>query len=226
MDSTLMSLLAAAGLAGASGHRAFVPAFLLGVMHHLGPVFQQADGSPFFALSPGYAWLAHPVVMVVLGGLMVLEYLAEANPDVPELTEWALRAPKLVSGFIVVAALVGAIDDSTVLMATSGLLGAGTALAVDGVRSEIKHVVNDSVGEATDGKGTKALAVAETGWSAGMTVAAIVVPIVILAAGVALFVAWRGRKAIGEAARVPCPSCGQPRHRDATACPHCKAAIA
>ena len=35
METALYSLLQAAGLAGASGHRAFIPALALGILHHI-----------------------------------------------------------------------------------------------------------------------------------------------------------------------------------------------
>lgn len=218
-------MLTAAGLATATGHRAFVPALLLGVVHHLSAAFP-GDTGPFFQLGPDWAWLASPVVMIILGALVVLEFMAESNPDVPELTEWALKAPKLVAGFIVVAALVGTVDDSSVLMVGSGVLGAGTAFGVDTIRAQVKHAVDGSLGDATDGMSTKTLAVAETGWSLGVSTVAIVVPLAVLVVGVVTWFVWKGRNAIGKGKRVPCPACGVDRHPDARACPHCKAAIA
>jgi hypothetical protein len=218
-------MLTAAGLATATGHRAFIPALLLGAVHHLSIAFP-GDSGPFFALGADWAWLASPIVMLILGALVVLEFLAESNPDVPELAEWALKAPKLVAGFVVVAALVGTVNDSAVLMVGSGVLGAGTAFGVDTVRAQVKHALDGSLGNATDGMSTKTLAVAESGWSLGVSTVAIVVPLAVLAVGAVSFFVWKGRKLIGREKRVPCPACGAPRLPEARACPHCQAAIA
>jgi hypothetical protein len=225
MPETLVAILTGAGLAGAAGHRAFVPAFLLGLLHQLAAGMAGASGEPFFALGDSFAWLSHPAVLVVLGGLTVLEYVAEANPDIPELTEWALRAPKMVSGFLVVAATVGSVDGNLMLLVGSGVLGAGTALGVDKIRSSVKRLVDEPLRDASDGASTKTMAVAETGWSVGMTVVAIVAPVLVLAGAVVLFLAWKGGGAAAKARKVPCPSCGESCHPEATACPHCRAAI-
>lgn len=222
-----MGILGAAGLAGATGHRAFVPALLLGVAHHLGPMFPDSAGAPGFALSADWAWLASPIVMVVLGALLVLEYLAESNPDIPELSEWAMKAPKLIAGFIVVAAYVGQINDdgSTAAMISSGLLGSGVALGVDGMRSKVKQALDSSLGDATDGVSTKAVAIAETGWSLSVGVIAVVVPLAILLVAAITWFVWAGRRTIVKARMEPCHTCGADRHPQATACPHCRAAI-
>jgi uncharacterized protein DUF4126 len=217
----LTAILSSAGLAGATGHRAFIPAFLLGLFHHVAPLI----GSSFSLAGGKFVWLADPVVMSALGALMILEYVAEANPDLPEITEWALKAPKLIAGFVVVAAMVGTMDASMTTMVASGVLGAGTALTVDGLRAKVKHALNDSVGDATDGGSTKAMALAETGWSMGLTAIAVVVPILVAVAAVVSFGIYKGKGALTGNKFVPCPTCDQPRHPEATACPYCKESI-
>mgnify|MGYP001269885919 CR=1 FL=1 len=221
MTDGLMSLFQAAGLAGASGHRAFIPALALGAAHHLG-----LNG---FELNQHFTWLADPAVMAVLGGLTVVELLAEMNPDAPEIVNLAMKLPKMVSGFVVVAASVGTVNDSMTLMAASGVLGAGTALTVDSLRAQAKHAVHDHVGEASDGLSTKVMGGAESIWSGVLAVLSVVLPVV-AAAGLLLIAGlwWGGRRtaqATAEAKYVPCPSCKEPRHPEATACPHCRSAI-
>ena len=72
---------------------------------------------------------------------------------------------------------------------------------------------------------SKAMSVAETGWSAGLSAGAVLVPLIVLGAAALLGVAWFARKALVRSRRVPCPACGESRHPDASVCPHCKAAI-
>ncbi len=218
MPTGLMQLFQAAGLAGASGHRAFIPALAMGMWHHL---------DPNFTLSETFAWLGDPVVMAVLGALTLVELLAEMNPDAPEIVNLSLKLPKLVSGFVVVAASVGQMsNDNMPAMIASGILGAGTALTVDSLRANVKHSVDESLADTTDGHSTKVIGAVETAWAGALAVAAVVAP-VIAAIGILLLVGiwWGGRRA-ARAKFVACPACGEPRHPSATACPHCQAAIA
>lgn len=225
MPGSVLSILSAAGLAGSAGHRAFIPALAVGALHHVAAASAGAGETPFFALSGNFAWLGDPVVMVVLGVLTVVELLAEANPDVPELVNLAMKLPKAASGFILAAAAMGQMSESSMLLATSGLLGAGTALGVDHVRADVKHTVDEGMGEATDGMSTKAISVAESGWSLGLAGVSITMPVLVLAAGAIFGAVWFWRRS-KNAAKLPCPACTKPVHPQATACPHCRAAIA
>ena len=225
MEGALMSLLQAAGLAGASGHRAFIPALVLGILHHVAAAAAGPGAVPTFALSSEFTWLADPVVMGVLGVLTVVEILAEMNPDAPELVNLALKLPKLVSGFVVVAASVGQVSDSWTLMAASGVLGAGTALTVDSLRADAKHTIDETLSDASDGHSTKVIGGAESAWAGVLAVGSIVFPI-IAAVGILLLLGiWYGIRHAAQAKFLPCPSCNEPRHPKATACPSCKASI-
>jgi hypothetical protein len=225
MEGALMSLLQAAGLAGASGHRAFIPALALGILHHISAAAAGPGVDPTFALGADFAWLADPVVMSVLGALTLVEILAEMNPDAPELVNLSLKLPKLVSGFVVVAASVGQVSESWTLMAASGVLGAGTALTVDSLRADVKHTVDETLSDASDGHSTKAIGAGESVWAGLLAVGAIVFPI-IAAVGLLLLVGiWWGGKRAARAKHVPCPECGAMRHPQASVCPSCKQAI-
>ena len=196
----LMSILTAAGLAGASGHRAFIPVLGLGALHHYAAMTVEAGKEPFFALSESFAWVADPVVMSVLGVLAVVEILAEMNPDVPELVNLAGKLPKAAAGFIATAALVGTLNENAMLLGASGLLGGAGALTVDSLRAQVKSNLDEPLADASDGWSTKLFSVAETGWSAGMVVVAFAAPVLVLLAGGALFALWRVGKKREEAA--------------------------
>ena len=225
METALYSLLQAAGLAGASGHRAFIPALALGILHHISAAAAGPGIDPTFALSGPFVWLADPIVMSVLGVLTIVEILAEMNPDAPELVNLTLKLPKLVSGFVVVAASVGQVSESWTLMAASGVLGAGTALTVDSLRADVKHTVDESLSDASDGHSTKAIGAAESVWAGALSVGAIVLPIIAAVGMLLLAGIWWGGKHAQRAKFIACPSCGESRHPNATACPHCKEAI-
>jgi hypothetical protein len=213
MAADLMNILTGAGLAGASGHRAFLPPLLLGVAHR----------AEWFTLSEKFQWLADPKVMAILAVLTIVEYVAEKNPDAPELVNLALKLPKLVSGFVVAAAATGTVDENVMLLATSGLFGSGISLSVDKLRADVKHAVQEPLSDATHGHSDRAMGVAETAWSGFLAVMAWVVPILaILALGVLVGV-WFARRKFEDANRVACPKCGHEVMAAARVCPGCKA---
>ena len=223
---SLMNILGSAGLAGASGHRAFIPALALGVTHRLAEATATAGAEPWFALSPQFEWLASPVVMAVLGVLTLVEVLAEMNPDAPELVNLSLKLPKMVSGFVVAAAHTGTVSDDVTMMVGSGILGAGAALGVDSMRAEVKHTVDETLSDSSDGLSTKVIGGTESIWAIGLSWAALVLPIVAAVFLVLLVGVWLGTRRAARAKYVPCAACGEARHPEASACPHCRAAIA
>lgn len=226
MTETLSTILAGAGLAGATGHRAFLPAFALGLWHRVAAASASGGEAPSFALSPQFAWLGDTTVLVVLGVLVLVEFLAEANPDAPELVNLALKLPKVVGGFLVAAAAVGTLDDNLVLLSTSGLVGAGISLGVDGLRADLKHAVQEPLSDATGGASDRAMSWVETAWAGFLTVAAWALPL-LAAVGVGVFAGvWWARRRAEAASRVPCARCGHLRLPAARVCPGCKQDVA
>lgn len=224
MASELMQILTGAGLAGAAGHRAFVPPLLLGLAHRFAEV-TAGSGQPFFQLSQQFQWLASTEVLVILAVCAVVEFVAENNPDAPELVTLALKVPKAISGFLVAAAAMGTVNDNLLALSASGVLGSATSTGVDAMRAGVKHAVQEPLSDATHGWSDKALGTAETAWSGAMTYLAWVVPVVVLLAIGVLGFVWYGRRRIAVAQRVPCPHCGFERHPDAKVCAGCKAPV-
>ena len=214
MASELMQALTGAGLAGAAGHRAFIPPLLLGLAHRM----------DYMVLSPRFEWLGDTKVIAILAVLTLIEYLAEKNPDAPELVTLALKLPKAMSGFLVAAASVGQVDSSLVALSASGVLGTATSLGVDTLRAGVKHAVQQPLSDATNGLSDKAMGAAETAWSGFLTYLAWVVPIVALLALGVLVGVWFGRRKVADAGRVACEKCGFKRHPDAKVCPGCSGA--
>ena len=220
MANEITQILTGAGLAGAAGHRAFIPPLVMGIAHRMGA----GDPQPWFQLSEKFLWLADPKVIAILGVLAVVEYIAERNPDAPELVTLALKLPKAISGFIVAAAAMGKVDGSMMALAGSGIIGSATSLGVDTLRAGVKHAIQQPLSDATHGVSDKAMGAAETGWSGFMTYLAWIVPIVALIAIGVLASVWLGRKKLEKANRVPCVKCGGLRHPEAKVCPHCREA--
>jgi hypothetical protein len=222
MDDTLTPILAAAGLAGATGHRAFLPAFALGLWHRIAAASAGAGEAPSFALSQKFEWLGDPTVLAIVGVLALVEFVAERNPDAPELVNLALKVPKAAGGFLVAAAAVGTVDDNVGLLAASGLLGSGISLGVDKMRADVKHAVQEPLSDATGGGSDKALGWLETAWAGFLTVASWLLPL-LAALGIATVAAvWFLRRRAEQASRVPCPHCGHLRLPAARVCPGCR----
>ena len=212
MASDLMQILTGAGLAGATGHRAFLPPLLLGLAHRM----------EFFHLSEKFDWLGDPKVIAILGVLLIVEYVAEKNPDAPEIVNLALKLPKAVSGFLVAAAATGTVDENLALLTTSGLFGSGISLGVDKLRADVKHAVQEPLSDATHGASDKAMGLAEPAWSGFLAVMAWVVPIVAILGIGALIGVWFARRRFESSSRLACPKCGHRCLPAARVCPGCK----
>ncbi len=223
MSGSLMQLLSAAGLAGAAGHRAFLPPLILGVAHRWSASAAAAGEATMFHLSPKFEWLADPKVIAILAVLTIVEFIAERNPDAPEVVNLALKLPKAVSGFIVAAAGAGQVDENLALLVTSGVLGSGLSLGVDKLRADVKHAVQEPLSDATHGVSDKAMGTVETIWSGLLTVLAWVIPVLaILGVGVLVGI-WFTRRRIENAKRTACPKCGHLCLPGARVCAGCKA---
>jgi hypothetical protein len=223
MAGDLTQILSGAGLAGAAGHRAFLPPLLLGLAHRLAAATAAAGETPFFQLSAKFEWLADPKVIAIVAVLAIVEFIAERNPDAPEIVNLALKLPKAISGFIVAAAAMGRVDESLALLVGSGLLGSGVALGMDKLRADVKHAVQEPLSDATHGQSDKAMGWLETAWAGFLTVMAWLVPLLaVLALGVVVGV-WFARRKIEKAGRSPCPACGRLCPKGARVCAGCKA---
>jgi ABC-type transport system involved in cytochrome c biogenesis permease subunit len=103
MDS-LMTYMAAFGLAAGAGAKAVIPVLALGAFSY----------TPYFELSQRFAWIADPAVMVVLGVLVFVEILVDAHPELGRFSDVAAYLPKVVAGFLGFAAVTGTLDESLV----------------------------------------------------------------------------------------------------------------
>jgi hypothetical protein len=208
---TLMSYLTGFGLAGGVGAKAFIPVLALGAFHY----------TDYFELSPQWAWIASPAVMVVLGLLVLVELVVDANPDLGQYSDLAGYLPKVVAGFIAFAAATGAVDQSLVQLGTSGLLGGATAGAVHFLRNRARRPLRDHVEHLHSHFG-RAASLGEAGVSATAAVGALVAPVFGLVLLVGLVgVAFVVVHAL-DSRRVACVHCGAPIRPDAVVCRHCK----
>lgn len=209
---SLLQLCTAFGLAAGAGTRATIPVLALGFFHY----------TPYFELSEQWRWIASPPVMVVLGALLLVELWAVSHPEIGEYAEWASYAPALVAGFIAFAAGTGNVDQSLLHLAASGILGATTSVAVRYAWHGIKRQA-EPVFESGD-HARKYAAWTELGTATALSAAAVTIPTL----GIAGIFAGLGLMAALWWVLRPnrfCPSCGQPIHRRALRCAHCRLVV-
>jgi hypothetical protein len=115
------SLLAlAAALGWASGFRLYAVVFLVGMMGVLG----------WIVLPPGLAMLQHPLVLMVSGTLLLVEFFADKVPWLDSAWDAAHTIIRVPAGAMLAAGVFGA--DNATMAIVAGLLGdslSATALA-------------------------------------------------------------------------------------------------
>jgi hypothetical protein len=211
---SLMTYLAAFGLAAGAGAKAFVPVLALGAFSY----------TPYFELSQRFAWIADPAVMTILAVLVIVEIVVDAHPDLGRLSDVAAYLPKVVAGFLGFAAVTGTLDDSLVQLGASGILGGSTAAGVHWLRNQVRRPFRDLAEDAHETAG-KFASFGEAGASVALSSTAIVAPPLsaLLLVGFVAVAVVTMRAADGR--RVPCGLCGGAIRPGALVCPHCKAEL-
>lgn len=209
---TLMTYMAAFGLATGAGAKAFIPILALGGFHY----------TPYFELTERFAWIADPLVMSILGVLVVIEIIVDSHPDLGRFSDVASYLPKIVAGFIGFAAVTGQLDSDVAQLGASGVLGGGTAAGVHWLRNKVRQPFRDFAEDTHESAG-KFASLTEAGASASLAGTAVVVPPVSMALALVLVggSAVVARRTAGR--RVPCRVCGEPIRPGALVCIHCKA---
>ena len=208
---SLMTYMAAFGIAAGAGAKAFIPILLLGGFSY----------TPYFELADRFAWIADPLVMTVLGVLVVVEILVDAHPDLGRFSDAAAYLPKVVAGFLAFAAVTGRLDGDLASLSSSGIFGGGTAAGVHWLRNRVRRPFRD-LAEDAHGSVGKLASVTEAGASATLAGTALVAPPLAMVGLAGLVV---GGVAISRAAdrrRSACIHCGEPIRPGAVVCPTCR----
>ncbi|PRY00800.1 DUF4126 domain-containing protein [Allonocardiopsis opalescens] len=192
----MIEALVGTGLASAAGLNAYIPLLVVGLL---------ARYTELVPLSGGWEWLEHPVTLVVLGVLLVIEVVADKVPMVDHVNDVLQTVVRPTSGGIAFGAGAAAqtVDPTAATAADWGPVIAGVliALAFHG----LKAVGRAGVNAATMGAGAPIVSTAEDGLSLGMALAAVLAPVLglVLALGTAagLVVLWRRRRARRRAER-------------------------
>jgi hypothetical protein len=175
-------LLAAFGLAAATGLNAYLPLLIVGLL---------ARYTGLIALKAPWSALTHPVVLIILGVLLAIEITVDKIPAVDTVNDVVQTIFRPAAGAILFAASGNVISNvSPVLAMVCGLLIAG------GVHTA-KAVARPAITAGTVGLGNPVVSLAEDAVSGVTTVAAVVAPILLgllLLLAVWLFIRWHYRR--------------------------------
>lgn len=175
----MTGLLAAFGLAAATGLNAYLPLLIVGAL---------ARYTDLITLKSPWSALTHPVVLVVLIVLLIIEITVDKIPAVDTINDVIQTFIRPAAGAILFAASSNIISDmSPVLAMVCGLLVAG---GVHAAKATVRPVVTST----TAGLGNPVVSAVEDTVSGITTLVAIIIPaliVVIFIVILYLFVRWR-----------------------------------
>ncbi|WP_166905843.1 DUF4126 domain-containing protein [Mycobacterium sp. DL440] len=193
-----MELLTGFGLATAAGLNAYIPLLALGLLSRF---------THLVSLPAGWSWLENGWVMAIVAVLLVVEVVADKIPALDSVNDTIQTFVRPTAGGIVfgsgTASATAAVADPGAF-AQSGqwipvAIGAVTALVVSLTKSTVRPAAN----VATAGVAAPVLSTVEDVTSVGLVFVAILLPILVLVALLALiwgaFRLWRWRRRRSEA---------------------------
>ena len=188
MEQLLFGIFSAFGLSASAGLNAYIPLFTIAVIAHF---------TNWFKLNSPYDALGNPWIVILLGVLVIIEFLADKVPAVNHLNDLLQTFVRPVAGAIVFAASAKVLTDiSPVLSLACGLFIAG------GVHAVKSLAVRPAVTAATAGAGNVPVSLAEDLLAALTSFLAIVLPVIIACALIlltALLVWWLWRRSSARA---------------------------
>jgi hypothetical protein len=178
MESVL-SIALGIGLAAAAGFRIFVPLLVAGL----------AARSGFIPLTDGFQWLASTPALLTLGTAAVFEVLAYYIPGVDHLLD-LIAGPAAMGAGVVASASVMADIPPAVMWPVAIIAGGGIA----GLTKGGTALLRAKSGVMTAGLANPVVATVETIGATGIAILAVAVPLLCLAAIIALLY-WTTKKA-------------------------------
>lgn len=201
-----MELLTGFGLATAAGLNAYIPLLALGLLSRF---------TDLVALPAGWAWLENGWVLAIVAVLLVVEVVADKIPALDTVNDTIQTFVRPTAGGIVfgsgTASQTAAVTDPGAF-AQSGqwvpvAIGVVTALVVSLTKSAVRPAAN----VASAGMAAPVLSTVEDVTSVGLVFVAILVPVLVLVALLALawgvFRLWRWRRRRAEA-KTAAPAAG------------------
>jgi uncharacterized membrane protein len=161
----LLGIFSAFGLSASAGLNAYIPLFTIAVMAHY---------TDWFKLNTPYDVLANPWIILLLGVLIIIEFLADKVPAINHFNDALQTFVRPVAGALVFAASAKVLTGvSPVLSLACGLLIAGSVHVVKA------GVVRPAVTATTAGAGNVPVSLAEDVLSTLTSILAIVVPVLV-----------------------------------------------
>jgi len=179
----LLGIFSAFGLSASAGLNAYIPLFTIAIISHY---------TDWFKLTPPYDALGSPWIIILLGVLIILEFLADKIPAVNHLNDLIQTFIRPVAGAIVFAASAHALTGiSPILSLACGLLVAGS------VHVAKAGVIRPAVSASTGGLGNIPVSLAEDFVVTLTSILAALVPITIACLFIVflgLLLRWRWRR--------------------------------
>jgi hypothetical protein len=180
----LLGIFSAFGLSASAGLNAYIPLFIIGAIAHFSP--------NAFKLATPYDTLANPWVLIVLGILIIIEFLADKVPAINHINDIIQTFIRPTAGAIAFAAAAKVLTGvSPVVSLLCGLFIAGGVHVVKSV------AVRPAVTATTGGAGNVPVSIAEDVVSVITSILAVIVPVIvacILVLLTALIIWWLWRR--------------------------------
>lgn len=160
-----LSIALGIGLAAATGLRVFLPMLIMSAAAYTGHL----------PLTDGFAWLGTPQALIMLGVAAIIEVVAYYVPGVDNLLDTIATPAALIAGTIVSAAVLT--DMPPMLKWTTAIIAGG---GIAGITQGATAAVRAKSTVMTAGFGNAALATAELGGSALLSIIALAAPLIAL----------------------------------------------
>lgn len=183
-EDAMLEILTGTGLAVAAGLNAYIPLLLLGLAGRFTDVVQ---------LPEAWAWLTNEWVLLILGILLVVELVADKIPAVDSINDWLQSLIRPAAGGIVFgtgsASQTAAVTDPAAFIDSQQwvpiVIGIVIALAVHALKALVRPAAN----ALTAGAAAPVLSTAEDVGAVTLTVLALLIPVLVVAAILGLVIA-------------------------------------
>jgi hypothetical protein len=183
MMDLLLGIFSAFGLSASAGLNAYIPLFTIAII---------ARYTDWFKLSAPYDALINPWIIVLLGVLIIIEFLADKIPAFNHVNDLLQTMVRPIAGAIVFAA------SAQVLTGVSPALSLACGLVVAGsVHVAKAGLLRPAVTATTGGAGNIPVSIAEDIVSTITSILAVIVPIIVacvLVLFTVLFLWWLWRR--------------------------------
>jgi hypothetical protein len=184
----MLAALTGLGLSTAAGLNAYIPLLVVGVL---------ANVTDTIRLPDGYGWLSNWGVLAIIAVLLIAEMVLDKVPAVDSVNDAIQTVVRPASGGVVFSATSAAAEFENSTWMTEHpwvgwLLGIVLALAVHALKAAARPVINAGTG----GAGAPVASTVEDAGSLGMSLVAVLAPVLVVVALVPLALAgwWAIRK--------------------------------